>query len=369
MALVAFPLLFLLLVFSYLSSRSNPIESDNILPQHHRSSSIYSIIFQNEIKSSWEILHENYLLWLSLYSFAYLVFYLPPCKSLFFSFKFNPNFPPISLIQIEFLRSFRGILICSCLEISINYLISQGYYQWNFPGIFEISQPLDQLSPWLLILAGVFLYLWGDFHFYWTHRLLHQPYLYKTVHKYHHESYNPDPFSGLSMHWLESFIYFSSAFILGLSGCPLFLVRIMFKSLIIFPLEGHNGYGLWSIESSNNHYIHHSKFNWNYGSSPLWDHLMKTNYPFPINSSPSSSSSSPSSSSSSSSTSLETKNQSRLLSVDDKKRYEESLQQAYEVGCEIHEEYCQPSQAIPTSAGISPSPSSTTRKTKKEKMK
>lgn len=322
MAIIAFPLLAVLLTLSY-TSRYTGIEllQSNI--------SLYQLIFKNEITKPLHIIYENYILWLSLYSFAYLLFYLPPCRYFFHSLKLNPNYPPISLVGVEFLRSFRGIFICSCFEILINHLVSQGYLQWNLPGIFENSQPLEELTPLTLFFAGLLIYLWGDFHFYWTHRFLHLPYFYKTVHKYHHESYNPDPFSGLSMHWFESSVYFSSALLLGLSGCPLFLVRLMFKSLIIFPLEGHNGYGSWSIESSNNHYIHHSKFNWNYGSSPLWDHIMKTNYPFSTKSGPS----------------LKTKNQTTFLTVDEKKRYEESLQQAKEVGCEIHEDYCAPSTA------------------------
>ena len=163
------------------------------------------------------------------------------------------------------------------------------------------------------------------------------------MHRTHHESFNPDPFSGLSMHPVESAIYFSSAPMVVGWG-PLWLCRLMFKALVVcvpayslccrqrcvachfsppsscshvgcvslflclsprFPLEGHYGFGSWNIESSFNHYIHHSKvlsprisnachahvtntltqrmhtciqFNWNYGSSPAWDHLMGTNY-------------------------------------------------------------------------------------------
>ena len=57
------------------------------------------------------------------------------------------------------------------------------------------------------------------------------------------------------------------------------MFRGLVIGLIIAPLEGHWGMGNWNKEGTFNHYIHHSKFNWNYGSSPMWDHIMGTNYP------------------------------------------------------------------------------------------
>ena len=59
---------------------------------------------------------------------------------------------------------------------------------------------------------------------------------------------------------------------------PLYMFRIVAIGLIVFPLDGHCGFGSWKDESSVNHYIHHTKFNWNYGSL-MWDHFMGTNYP------------------------------------------------------------------------------------------
>merc|ERR1712037_608779 len=68
---------------------------------------------------------------------------------------------------------------------------------------------------------------------------------------------------------------------------PLWVFRLLSLGLLIFPLEGHWGYGNWkselasaldALDGSVNHYLHHAKFNWNYGSSPMWDHLMGTNY-------------------------------------------------------------------------------------------
>jgi sterol desaturase/sphingolipid hydroxylase (fatty acid hydroxylase superfamily) len=331
MAIVAFPLLITLLLLSNCLSPGTQNQ-------------LYQLILTNKISSPLEILKENYFLWFPLYSLAYLLFYVQPFRNIFKSCKLNPNYPPLKLVTVEFLRSFRGIFICSLFESFIHFLRSSSssstngnYYQWNIPGIFDPSLPLEQLPHLTLAISAIILFLWGDFHFYWTHRFLHLPFFYKNVHKYHHESFNPNPFSGLSMHWFESSIYFSSALLLGLTGCPLFLVRLMFKGLIIFPLEGHNGYGSWSIESSNNHYIHHSKFNWNYGSSPLWDHLMKTNYPFPTSSSSSATSTSPSSKSS----------KMKSLSSADQQRYEASLQQAKQVGCEMSEDYREPTVATP----------------------
>ena len=79
------------------------------------------------------------------------------------------------------------------------------------------------------------------------------------------------------MHWFESSVYFSAA-PMAAPFLPLWLFRLLLKGLIVFPLEGHSGYGSWNVESSYNHYVHHSKFNWNYGSSPLWDHICGTNF-------------------------------------------------------------------------------------------
>ena len=52
------------------------------------------------------------------------------------------------------------------------------------------------------------------------------------VHKEHHESFNPDPFSGLSMHWAESTIYFSSALLIS-PIVPLWVFRLLSLGLLV----------------------------------------------------------------------------------------------------------------------------------------
>merc|ERR1719461_430505 len=206
---------------------------------------------------------ENFSVWFVVYTIAHFLLYIKPQRDLFHPLKLNPNYPPVSLILKEILRSARGVAINTLYSVSINSMYSNS----------ELSQHGDDVSLLSVVLGAILIYFWADFHFYWTHRLLHTQLLYKKVHKIHHESYNPDPFSGLSMHWFESAVYFSAAPLLALVA-PLYMFRAMAMGLLIFPLEGHWGFGDWNKEGTFNHYIHHAKFNWNYGSSPLWDKIM-----------------------------------------------------------------------------------------------
>lgn len=265
MAIISFPIVVLLVVSGYYFRETGvPITTDF-------SYDLFGNITSNATPDFAFVASENLLIWLCLYSFVFLLCYVKPQRDLLRPFKFNPNYPAVALMVKEFFRSFRGVLICSVFEYFMNYLVSNGYQQ-----LFE--SPATEASLTQMIVVPFLLYMWSDFHFYWTHRMLHGKWFYANVHKYHHESFNPNPWSGLAMHPLESAIYFTSPLIVGLAGFPTWYYRMLFKALLIFPLEGHAGFGSWAIENSHNHYIHHSKFNWNYGSSPLFDHLFGTNY-------------------------------------------------------------------------------------------
>lgn len=109
--------------------------------------------------------------------------------------------------------------------------------------------------------------LWRDLHFYIAHRFLHIRAIYTYVHKLHHRNADPEPFSGMTMHPIEHLYYFSNAFTpsLYLSGLSPLIFTWNFIHLTIAPAAGHSG---WEdhFQSDQYHYVHHAKFECNYGS-------------------------------------------------------------------------------------------------------
>ncbi|GAA6206756.1 sterol desaturase family protein [Cognatishimia sp. WU-CL00825] len=131
-------------------------------------------------------------------------------------------------------------------------------------------------SPVWFVAFFFVLRFWQSFHFYWIHRLIHMPWLFKNVHHLHHRNVNVGPWSGLAMHPVESFFYFSSIIIhLILPTHPLHVMFHMF-SLSLGALISHAGFDKLIVrnkESVNagsfHHQLHHRYFECNYGSEEI----------------------------------------------------------------------------------------------------
>lgn len=148
---------------------------------------------------------------------------------------------------------------------------------------------IDQYGlPWLLVSIPLSLLI-HDAYFYWMHRLMHHPRIYRRVHLLHHRSINPSPWAAYAFHPSEAVL---EAGILPLLLISMPMHPISFFAFITlmlwFNVYGHLGYeifpkslykhplGRW-LNSSIYHNQHHERFTGNYGLYfTFWDRLMGT---------------------------------------------------------------------------------------------
>eukprot|EP00929_Paragymnodinium_shiwhaense_P049046 TRINITY_DN24758_c0_g1_i1.p1 TRINITY_DN24758_c0_g1~~TRINITY_DN24758_c0_g1_i1.p1 ORF type:complete len:316 (-),score=9.15 TRINITY_DN24758_c0_g1_i1:277-1224(-) len=239
-------------------------------------------------------------------------------------YKCQAGYPPSSLVWKEFRRSFVSVLILVAWDMFIELcLFRTGFVRVLYEGdgsqhqspseqhslrsLYELTRTSEAFPMWRnWLVMIIWVILWSDFHFYSYHRMSHEvKWLYVNVHKIHHESINPDPWSGLSFHPLESVMYFSSLplFLLLLPVTPSRrMYQLLRTILLLAPIGGHTGYSFGRIpeapssqhdaerlrtlsrwSSFAEHYLHHEKFNFNYGAGVLphpynWDTVLGTAY-------------------------------------------------------------------------------------------
>lgn len=148
---------------------------------------------------------------------------------------------------------------------------------------------VDEWGWFYFFAAFPLMFILHDTYFYWTHRLMHHPELFKIFHLIHHKSTNPSPWAAYAFHPLEAMVE------VGIFAIFLFIIPIhslhlpiFFLLSIIYNVYGHTGYeiypkgfarhwlGRW-INTSVNHNMHHQYYKDNYGLYFLfWDRMMGT---------------------------------------------------------------------------------------------
>ncbi|WP_282171086.1 sterol desaturase family protein [Ruegeria atlantica] len=131
-------------------------------------------------------------------------------------------------------------------------------------------------APVWFVVWMVFIPMWSGLHFYWVHRLEHHPKLYKYVHAVHHRNVNIGPWSGISNHWYENLLYFTTYFIhLIVPSHPL---HVLFHAYFqqISPVLSHSGFEKLKAGDTDAaragdffHQLHHRYFECNYGTSEI----------------------------------------------------------------------------------------------------
>lgn len=179
------------------------------------------------------------------------------------------NYPSIQNFKKAFYESEKNFIFVYFLPSIIFIYISNSlkFYPYR----------LERNITNIIILKEILIIsLIADFLFYWLHRMVHLPKLYKKIHKKHHEYKHSFAFVHHYMSRIDAIIFIFPQII------PALLIHSHIWSMILAfvwtqwnAILGHSGYRSYIWEKyfnwipymhSTYHDIHHLEFNYNYGA-------------------------------------------------------------------------------------------------------
>ncbi len=222
-----------------------------------------------------------FLRYLFFAGLAYMIFYVWKKRSLL-QFKIQKHFPAKSQVRTELMYSLLSGTIFGLFALAIFWMNANG---WTL-----MYRDIEKYGYAYLVLSLVLMILFHDAYFYWTHRLMHHPKMFKHFHKVHHLSYNPTPWAAFAFHPLEAVIEFA-VLLIAICIIPMHPLVILSWSIwmIVWNVIGHLGFEIFPIGSikhpffkwvntSTHHNLHHEKSQGNYGLYfNIWDRWMGTN--------------------------------------------------------------------------------------------
>jgi Delta7-sterol 5-desaturase len=156
-------------------------------------------------------------------------------------------------------------------------------------GLTAIYLDLSLVDTIYIPMSLLLVLLIHETYYYWIHRWMHKPSVYRRVHKVHHDSLTPTPWTAFSFHPWEAMIM-AVIIPIVLIFLPIHLSVIMFYLILmtvssvinhldieIYPEAFRNSKLGKQFIGATHHHFHHSEFNTNYGLYfTFWDKWMKT---------------------------------------------------------------------------------------------
>lgn len=211
---------------------------------------------------------------------AYFIFYKSQPKK-FLARKIQKDFPEKEVVWKEIYYSIMTLLFWTVGGILMVIAVKNDYT--------KIYLEVEQYGWGYLVICVIGMVFIHDAYFYWAHRLMHQPKIYKYTHTTHHKFTNPTPWSTFTFGPMEAILQF------GIIPLFVFVIPLHWSAVAIFILNmiainvlGHLGFelfskrfisswlGRWS-NTSTHHNIHHVRVKYNFGLYFIfWDRWMKT---------------------------------------------------------------------------------------------
>lgn len=198
--------------------------------------------------------------------------------------KIRPDRPPARQHIVELLCSVRSVAVFSTVSLLTLGLEKAGLL-WAADWRIHPGLVWTVVSLVLTVVAH-------DAYFYWAHRAMHHPRLFRTFHRRHHRSNNPTPFTAYSFDLAEAAVMaaFTPLWVLlfpvSWPAFGLFMLHQIARNVL-----GHSGYELFPagrdgrpmvdwMTTVTHHDLHHAQAGSNYGLYfTWWDRWMGTENP------------------------------------------------------------------------------------------
>lgn len=223
------------------------------------------------------------------YAFGFFILFWVILNSVISGRKLTKKrWPKLQQVFSEAIFSLTTQFIFIAVIMWITYLVTDGRIEAN------AYSELNFLGVPYFVLTVLLVFFVHDTFFYWFHRFMHMKSMYRWIHKTHHESRDPTPFTTFHFHPVEAIL----EAIAGKATIIIFLLipyheslpAIWVTGMILFNSIGHLGFEIYPSwwhkipiisgkTTAMHHYMHHQRVGGNYALYfRFWDRLCKTEF-------------------------------------------------------------------------------------------
>jgi sterol desaturase/sphingolipid hydroxylase (fatty acid hydroxylase superfamily) len=189
-------------------------------------------------------------------------------------------------------KQFRREIMWSCISaVCFSFTGTMLLLLWQ-KGMTSIYTDINEYPLWWMPASLIISLLIDETYYYWVHRWMHHPAIFRHIHKVHHQSTISSPWTSFAFHPIEGMLL-SLPFVCTLIFIPMH-VSVIFLQLAIMTVSSiinHLDIEIYSeamrknkigklLIGASHHALHHKQFKYNFGLYfTFWDKLKNTESP------------------------------------------------------------------------------------------